>query len=205
MNEAFSRAVLVTGASGVIGARVTERLQRSGHDVVALVADGRPTSAIHLAAILHPTRPAAQGFVNNTAASFAILEAAGEARIAQVVVSSSLAALGLAFGPPDLRPRYLPLDESHPLLIRDPYGHSKAVAESSASAMMHRRWGTAVCSLRLPFVPSGDRLARRLDEARAGARALRAEVWAYLHTDDAAEYLVRAATEHDRRGFTPSH
>ncbi|BDZ55766.1 NAD-dependent epimerase/dehydratase family protein [Agromyces marinus] len=169
--------------------------------VEALVAraDGRPTAIIHLAAIPHPTNPPVRGFANNTAAAFNILDAAGELGVDRAVVASSMAAVGLAFGPPELRPHYLPIDEDHPTLVADSYGLSKAVTETVAESM-HRRWGTAVCAVRFPFVAAGERLAKRLSEARSAPESLRAEVWSYLHTEDAAEYLVRLA-DADLQGF----
>ncbi|SEE61449.1 NAD-dependent epimerase/dehydratase family protein [Ruania alba] len=156
----------------------------------------------HLAAIPSPGEGLAEEvFGNNTAATFAVLEAAGRAGIGRAVIASSVSVLGFAWGSADLRPHYLPMDEQHPVLAEDPYALSKWVDECT-TVMMHRRWGTTIVALRLPFVADGERLAARQREAAADPAALRAELWGWLHTDDAGRAFRLALTAPTSRATT---
>ena len=66
-------------------------------------------------------------FRNNVVSSFNVLEAATMLGIKKVVWASSISALGYAFRHRQFNPRYLPIDEDHPLLSQDSYGLSKMV------------------------------------------------------------------------------
>jgi nucleoside-diphosphate-sugar epimerase len=207
--------VLVTGADGHLGRAVTTALHDAGHRVAAL--DRRPAAAtddvhvgdaanaavlhaalrdveavVHLAAIPTPEHdPPARVFAHNTQTTFAVLEEAGRRDVGKVVLASSLSALGLAFGRPGLSPAYAPIDEDHPTVAEDPYALSKLVDETTAAAM-HRRHGTTTIALRFAFIAAGDRLDRRLRTVHADPAAASAELWGWVHTDDAAAAVLAA-------------
>jgi nucleoside-diphosphate-sugar epimerase len=149
---------------------------------------------VHLAAIPSPQLGTAEEvFCGNTAATFTVLEQAGLAGVRRAVIASSQAISGLPFGPVPRRPAYLPIDESLPLHIADPYALSKATDEATA-AMMWWRHGLSVCSLRLPHLSEVDgalveRAARMEADPGAGSK----EFWSYLDWRDAARSCLLAA------------
>jgi nucleoside-diphosphate-sugar epimerase len=159
---------------------------------VELIEPGGRLDVVHLAAIPAP------GIVDeyetlrsNTMSAYTVFQEAGRRAAHRIVGASSAAAVGLAWADRDQAPRYLPIDENHPDLTIDSYGLSKQLSEQAA-AFTTRRWGTATVMLRFPFVGEGPRLEARLAEVADDPAANRREMWAWLHTKDAAE-AVRAA------------
>ncbi|MFF7196637.1 NAD-dependent epimerase/dehydratase family protein [Streptomyces sp. NPDC008079] len=209
--------VLITGAAGHIGGHVTAALLAAGHDLVltdllpvtepraarvhtgdlqdpALVREAMAgaEAVVHLGAIPHPndTDPSTL-FAHNCLTAHRVFEEAGRAGVRRVVAASSMAAVGLAWSPVPVSPSYVPLDEAHPSVLRDPYGLSKAALEEVARTA-HRRWGLDAVCLRLPFTGTGDRLGHFLDACAADPAGQRHDLWGWLHTLDAAEAVRRA-------------
>ncbi|RIQ21467.1 NAD-dependent epimerase/dehydratase family protein [Jiangella rhizosphaerae] len=214
--------VLVTGAAGLIGRAATLRFRSAGVAVTGLVLDdpgdlevdrvvvGNAAdraavdealdgvdAVVHLAAIPAPMLGTPdEVFAGNTAATFTVLDAAGERGVRRAAIASSINALGLGWSPrPRVAPAYLPLDEDLPTEAADPYSLSKYVDEVTAGAMV-RRHDMTVVSLRFPFVGGlgeadelDDRLpahaARVSGDPGLGAR----DLWLYLETRDAARAL----------------
>ncbi|MET8824504.1 NAD(P)-dependent oxidoreductase [Streptomyces sp. NPDC004610] len=211
--------VLVTGAAGHLGGYVIGELAARGHRLTALdqhpVEDARVERAhigdlqdrdtvrtaldgvdavVHLGAIPHPkSDDDSRLFAVNCLTAHRVLDEAGRAGVPRVVATSSLAAVGLAWAPRPLAPRYLPLDEQHPTLVEDPYGLSKLVLEEIAHAT-HRRWGTDIVSLRMPFTGAGTRLKSHFAEVAADPGEHRSGLWGWLDTRDAATVIRLALT-----------
>ncbi len=209
--------VLVTGAAGLIGRAVchelvTHDLPVTGFSLVAPIPDGCDrrvlgdatdvaqlraalvdvSAIVHLAAIPHPSLGTPfEVYRTNTAATFAVLSAAGEAGIARVVVASSINASGIPFNTHRAMPAYFPIDEELPIDLTDAYSLSKQSGELAAT-MAARRWGTEVVSLRFPLVNTLPELAAAARRARADPAASVREGWSYLAVTDAAR-AVRAA------------
>lgn len=217
--------VLVTGAAGMIGRATTGHLRSLGHAVTALVLDDPGdlkvdrvvvgnagdravveealdgvNAVIHLAAIPAPMLATAdEVFAGNTAATFTVLDTAGERGIRQVAIASSINALGYGWSPLERPcPEYLPLDEDLPTQAADPYSLSK-VADEATAAAMHRRHGMTVVALRLPFVGSlttddgGDgRLPAHAARVAADPGLGSRDLWLYLETRDAARAMEHA-------------
>jgi nucleoside-diphosphate-sugar epimerase/GNAT superfamily N-acetyltransferase len=209
--------VLVTGAAGLIGRAVLDRLAAEGIAATALILDGDAPAdrvlrgdaqdpdlvataldgadaVIHLAAIPAPDRdPDDDLFAGNTRATFTVLDQAGRAGLRRVALASSYAICGLPFARRPLRMPYLPIDTGLPLQITDPYALSKQTDEATA-AMMARQYGMTVTALRLPFVGDHERLARAAAAYARDPAAGAAEVWSYLDARDAARALLAALT-----------
>ncbi|MFD8863544.1 NAD-dependent epimerase/dehydratase family protein [Streptomyces sp. NPDC059590] len=209
--------VLITGAAGHIGVHATRALASAGHeltlmdrvpfdapartrvligdlrdaDLVRKAVDGAE-AVVHLGAIPHPNAEDGSAlFAANCLTAHRVLDEAGRAGAHRIVAASSLAAVGLAWSPIPVSPRYVPLDEDHPTLVRDPYGLSKLVLEETARST-HRRWGTDIVCLRFPFTGTGQRLTDQLAHVAADPGAHRHDLWAWLDTRDAAAVISRA-------------
>jgi nucleoside-diphosphate-sugar epimerase len=203
--------VLVTGAGGLIGRAVVDDLRARGRAVTALdrhdpgdlpadrvvVGDAAdpPTvrealagadAVVPLAARPSPHHGTPQEvFGGNTQATFNVLEEAGRAGIHRAVIASSYSILGLPWTARPRHPGYLPIDESLPLQIEDPYGLSKLVDETTARMMVERhRMG--IVALRFPFVSDAERQAQRLAETIADPGSAAPDCWSYLDVRDAA-------------------
>ena len=219
--------VLVTGGAGLLGRFVVEELTRCGHNVVSVdrseeppdqagttqylqmdLADPEPVrdamascdAVIHLAAIPAPVGfPAEEVFVNNTRATFHVLNAAVSAGIERAAIASSVSAYGMAWARQPFAPLYAPLDEHHPLLVQDPYGLSKEVDERTAE-MMHRRSGMRVAALRFHWVAPPAALAGMEPAGLRNPADLANNLWGYVDARDAAS-ACRHAIECDGFGF----
>lgn len=149
--------VLVTGATGFIGRRLVERLQKDGAEVIALARDslhGLPAGVrpvygdilspeslgdhgqgcdrlFHLAALI-TFDPQKRGDLIkvNAEGTAIILEAARRWKIRRSVVLSSACTIGLSYSPHRLLAEDAPLEDK--LLEANPYMESKVLAEIEA-------------------------------------------------------------------------
>ena len=214
--------VLVTGGSGRVGRFTIEDLLANGHEVVS-ADQRRPPEAvpdvrfvetdlgdvgqvagalkgceavIHLGAIPAPYNHADEVvFVNNTRATFAVLQAASLLGVGRAAIASSVSAYGTAYAPKPLWPLYAPLDEAHPLLAHDPYALSKEVDERTAE-MFHRRTGMAVAALRFHWVARPEELAGFGPDGLGDPAPLAKLLWGYVDARDAAS-ACRLGIERD--------
>lgn len=90
-------------------------------------------AVIHLAAFSRPgIVPDHVLFRNNVIGTYNVYEAAYRVGVKRVVSTSSSAIDGWTYGRRPLMPKYLPVDEDHPLNPHDPYGLAKLCEEQIA-------------------------------------------------------------------------
>jgi nucleoside-diphosphate-sugar epimerase len=216
--------ILVTGASGLLGNATAKHLVAKGHEVVAVdrvdgvvapnltVIVGDLTNldfcdsvmsgveaVIHLAAIPNPTdKRQHEVFSNNVVSSFAVFSAAAQAGVRIVAYASSLSAYGFAYSESWTSPKYVPVDEEHPLVYEESYALSKEVNELSAR-MWFARTGMSFVGMRFPWTNLPDKTYELASRAKnedtlpphprfpkgIAAKAL----WCYLDLRDAAAAL----------------
>lgn len=211
----------VTGVAGRLGRAVSADLRAHGYQVVgadrvvtdldgvtSVRWDGRDvdglaaaidgcSALIHLAAIPAPyNHPHQEVFGNNTAATFAALQAAADTGITRAVIASSGSAYGTAFSPTPTHPRYVPVDEAHPMDNADPYGLSKEVDERTAE-MFTRRYPMSVAALRFHWIVTRAEQLEVIAQQRRGeadVKELLRGLWGYVDLRDAAR-ACRLAVE----------
>ena len=208
--------IVVTGAAGRLGRRVVQLLVDRGRDVLAtdrLDANDLPTrfvrcelgdseavhrilegaeAVIHMGAIPGPQRAEPRViFENNVAGDFNVMTSAAELGLRRVVFSSSAFGMGWAHDGNAFVPRYLPLDEAHPMMPFEPYGLTKQVGED-IGRMIARNSGTTVVSLRFTNVALPEVKAEFPWPAPTPEDPLTLVMWAYADARDVAEAHVLA-------------
>lgn len=218
--------ILVTGGSGRLGQFAIAELLDHGHEVVnadrrAAPAGGPETrfvetdlsdvgqvagllndcdAVVHLGAIPAPWRHADEVvFTNNTITTYSVFQAAWITGVPKAVFASSASAYGMAWSVASRPPLFVPVDESHPFLVAEPYGLSKEVDERTAE-MFHRRSGLQAIGLRFHWVAT----PAELEEIRAKGGTDPAthpnNLFSYVDGRDAAA-AIRLAVEVDGLGF----
>ena len=232
-------SVAVTGGNGRLGSAVLADLAERGYRTVNLdrdapAADSRaefvrtdlldagevygalamadPDAVVHTGTINQPTHhPGHQVYRSNVQTSYHVLEAATGLDIDRVCLASSINAMGASYQAEPIEISYLPVDESHPLTPRDPYGVAKRALEVTADGFGRRPDGpTTISSIRYPWIAREDELVERFRaadrslEALADADAFQAEevLFSYIHVEDAAA-VTRRAVEADFAGHEP--
>ena len=216
------RKILVTGSAGRVGQAVVPELREHGYqvtpvdrssqrheDTIALDMQdlGQVTgvmhgvdAVVHMAAIPSPRRdPPEVVFRNNVMSTFNVLEAAALLGVRNVVLASSISALGYAFRHRSFNPLHIPIDETHPLLSQDSYGLCKMVGEELAEGFVRRTPDLAVSSLRFTWVLDQEDIlvARKAREQRESSGG--GSFWTWVDVRDAAS-ACRLAVERNRPG-----
>ena len=208
--------IVVTGAAGRLGRRVVQLLVDRGRDVLAtdqVEPDDLPArfvrcelgdsaavhdilsgaeAVVHMGAIPGPSRAEPRAiFENNTQADFNVMMSAAELGLRRVVFSSSAFGMGWAHDGNAFVPRYLPLDEEHPMMPFEPYGLTKQVGED-IGRMVARSSNTTVVSLRFTNVALPEVQAEFPWPAPTPENPLTLVMWAYADARDVAEAQVLA-------------
>jgi len=215
--------VVVTGGAGKLGRSVVERLAEHCRVTVLDIAaspTGLPKGVdyvsasitdydamkrafqgqdaiIHLAAIPNPrTAPAPITFNTNVQGAWVVMQAAEDAGVRRITVASSDSVFGLSYNPPDWPPKYLPVDEAHPLRPTEFYSLSKRVTETIAESFAARR-KLEVLGIRpvhIVFPPEYPELKAR------GSDPQNYHFWAYVAPEDVAQGFHKTL-EIDYRGY----
>ncbi len=218
--------VLVTGGNGRLGRWVGLELRDHGYDVLSvdrqLPANPEPgidyrrvemgdlgqvvgaavdrEAIVHLAAIPDPSADANEVvFLNNVGATYNALQAAMTVGIKRAIIASSVSAYGMAWSQPTFPPLYVPLDEAHPFIVRDPYALSKETDERTAE-MFVRRCGMTVLAYRLNWVAQPGEAGRQALNPDNSAERNATNLWGYIDVRDAAR-AFRLGLEADLSGF----
>ena len=208
--------IVVTGAAGRLGRRVVQMLADQGREVLAtdqVEADDLPAefvrcdlgdakavhevlqgadAVVHMGAIPGPSRAEPRViFENNVSADFNVMMSAAELGLRRVVFSSSAFGMGWAHDGNAFVPRYLPLDEEHPMMPFEPYGLTKQVGED-IGRMIARNSDTTVVSLRFTNVALPEVQAEFPWPAPTPENPLTLVMWAYADARDVATAQVLA-------------
>jgi nucleoside-diphosphate-sugar epimerase len=141
---------------------------------------------VHLGAYQAPNLASdAETISNNVSATYNVLRAAADSKVARVVIASSTAAFGFIYAKNLWAPEYLPLDESHPSKPQDSYGLSKVLGEQIADSMVSVYKEMTVSSLRFPGV-NFDLSYESFRERWRNPPSRTSGFWTYIDARDAA-------------------
>lgn len=209
--------VLVTGGSGRGGVEVVRAVAAAGHEVVNVdrrppgeplpggflsaglddpgavydvVAQVRPDSVCHLAAIPTPSGQArVDVFRNNVLSTYHVLQAAGDLGVQRVVYASSEMATGLLT--PGAAPSRMPFDESERVPSPNAYALSKYLGEVIAESLATRHPEVAFVGLRLTNIIPADRY-EMLEPRRRDPGIARGNFWSYVDARDVGSAFLAA-------------
>jgi UDP-glucose 4-epimerase len=206
--------VVVTGGKGRLGRSVIEVLEADHHEVVSvdlpesdLTIPGeadrvlgrlRPQAVVHLAAIAVPfSRPESEILRTNVMMAFDVCHAAMQAGVETVLVASSPTVIGYG-NPRGWEPRYLPIDEDHPVAPWHAYSVSKLSVEHIAASFA-RQLGDRMhlASIRPCYIvapeewdgaptQAGHTMQERLDDPALAAASL----FNYVDARDVADLIA---------------
>ncbi|HEX2971152.1 MAG TPA: NAD(P)-dependent oxidoreductase [Tepidisphaeraceae bacterium] len=215
--------IAVCGGSGRVGQGVVKELVRRGHQVLNL--DRRPAESesaqfvqvdladrarieplfkgldavIQLAEIppVHVGLAAEDVYAHNTRVSTVILQTAADVRVPRLIYTSTCQVYG-CWGEDAVPPRYLPLDEAHPVCPRNVGALGKVANEDYAQWVCeHSQLSVAV--FRLPWVMNFEPTEtwwRELESQVGGLEGL----GTYVHQRD-VECAYALAVEKPRAGY----
>jgi len=218
--------VVVTGGAGRLGRKVIEDLVSRDYDVLSvdrvrpekmqcrfLTVDLTDAAAvrdvlrgadgvIHLGAIPGPlAQPPSVTFENNVQSTWNVVETAAALGVKRLVSASSVFTLGWHESPDVYWPKYVPVDEDHPLTPYEAYGLSKVVGEDICGAAS-RRTGMATVSLRIMNVIQEDGYFAFPWPRPTAEQPARFVLWPYVDVRDAAA-ACRQALEARTTGHEP--
>ena len=213
--------VLVTGGLGMIGRVVVQQLLAAGISPVVVdqvapagaeigvtsvqcdLTDLQATLEVvrdvdvvfHLAAIPNPTGPLERVLGVNVMSNYNVLEAARQNGIPRVIYSCSDSASGFGIHLVNLKPLYLPIDESHPMWPHETYSLSKYFGEEML-ANYARAFGIEGIALRYTWVwTERDRPSVRRIAAARQAGLVDPNGWfgAFIGVEDVAQAFLLAS------------
>ena len=215
--------IVVTGGAGRLGRRVIADLidrdyEVSAVDIVAADELDCPfqqmdltdrdsvcrvlevaEAVLHLGAVPGPT--VADGpvtFHNNVLSTFNVVDVAAEMGLSKIVFASSLFTIGWAEDANRYWPKYVPVDEQHPLTPLEAYGLSKVVGEEICAAAS-RRTGIPTVSLRITNIIQPEKFDELPWPAPTHSDPVRFTLWPYVALEDAAT-ACRLALETETKG-----
>jgi nucleoside-diphosphate-sugar epimerase len=216
------KKVVITGTAGLLGPYVAEHFLEQGYEVLSIdiktpkkpLAKHLNVNLTHLGecyeilkgadAVVHLAAYPRVGIVsdqvtfeNNAISTYNILEAASGLGIKKAVIASSESIYGIVFSKKGLKPRYVPLDEDHPILPEDSYALSKVSAEKTAD-MFYRREGIQVVAMRIGNVITKEKYLDFPGFIRDSSQR-KSILWSYIDARDIAS-ACRLAIEKDGLG-----
>lgn len=218
--------IAVTGGNGTIGGAILEEVNERGYrsvdlargkrredvsdryittdlldpgEVYGSLAASDADAVVHMGTIPGPgSNPGYVTYRSNVMSSYHVLEAATELDLEAACLASSINAVGYDYQPQHVEVDYLPVDESHRVTPRDPYGIGKHALEVTADGFGRLdRAPEPLGSLRYPRVVDTDTLRSAYAEADRTLEDFRDtwdeainDLFTYVHLEDAATIAV---------------
>lgn len=135
----------------------------------------------------------------NTLGTYNVIDAAIKSGIRKIIFASSETTYGICFADGERKPKYLPIDEDHPVVPEDSYAMSKVVNEVTARSFQLRT-GFDIYGLRINNVIEPHEYKRDFPGYIANPDTRRRNMFAYIDARDLG-HMVECCLNTDGLGF----
>lgn len=141
----------------------------------------------------------AECFRQNTQTTYNVIEAAVKLGVPKVIFASSETTYAVCFADGELKPDFVPIDETHPTVPHDSYAMSKVCNEITAKSFQART-GTDIYGLRINNVIEPDEYAALFPAFLEDPALRRRNIFAYIDARDLG-HMVACCLQTDGLGF----
>ena len=138
-------------------------------------------------------------FRQNTLTTYNVIEAAVKLGIPKVVFASSETTYAVCFADGELKPEFVPIDETHPTVPHDSYAMSKVCNEMTARSFQART-GADIYGLRINNVIEPDEYAEIFPTFMENPALRRRNIFAYIDARDLG-HIVDCCLKTDGLGY----
>ena len=129
-------------------------------------------------------------FRQNTLTTYNVIEAAMKLGVPKVVFASSETTYAVCFADGELKPDFVPIDETHPTVPHDSYAMSKVCNEMTARSFQART-GADIYGLRINNVIEPDEYAEKFPVFMENPALRRRNIFAYIDARDLGQIVDR--------------
>ncbi|WP_299284381.1 NAD(P)-dependent oxidoreductase [uncultured Tateyamaria sp.] len=138
-------------------------------------------------------------FRQNTLSTYNVIEAAVKVGIPKVIFASSETTYAICFADGEVKPEFVPIDETHPTVPHDSYAMSKVCNEMTAKSFQART-GCDIYGLRINNVIEPDEYAGMFPAFMKDPALRRRNIFAYIDARDLG-HMVDCCLNTDGLGF----
>ncbi|MFY0619664.1 NAD-dependent epimerase/dehydratase family protein [Shimia sp.] len=157
-------------------------------------------AVVHFAAVPRVMiGPDGECFRQNTQSTYNVIEAAIKLGIPKVIFASSETTYAICFADGEVKPAFVPVDETHPTVPHDSYAMSKICNEMTARSFQARS-GIDIYGLRINNVIEPDEYADQFPAFLENASLRRRNIFAYIDARDLG-HMVDCCLNTDGLGY----
>ncbi|MBR9763122.1 MAG: NAD(P)-dependent oxidoreductase [Rhodobacteraceae bacterium] len=138
-------------------------------------------------------------FRQNTLTTYNVIEAAVKLGVPKVIFASSETTYGICFAQGEVKPEFVPVDETHPTVPHDSYAMSKVCNEATARSFQART-GSDIYGLRINNVIEPDEYATMFPAFLEDPALRRRNIFAYIDARDLG-HMVDCCLKTDGLGY----
>ncbi|MEM7472203.1 MAG: NAD(P)-dependent oxidoreductase [Pseudomonadota bacterium] len=138
-------------------------------------------------------------FRQNTLSTYNVIEAAVKLKIPKVIFASSETTYAICFADGELKPDFVPIDETHPTVPHDSYAMSKICNEMTAKSFQART-GSDIYGLRINNVIEPHEYAEMFPAFMENPALRRRNIFAYIDARDLG-HMVECCLKTDGLGY----